>query len=223
MRTPFSPQHLLVFILALGFLLAFVQVGALSVAFDKLGLSQESAFLLLFASLFGSAINLPLFQMRAEPPPPIPGMDWHLRRLLRVPPAMFSGKTTVAVNVGGCLIPLGFSLYLMKSTGLGIGETLLAIAVVTIVSRWASRPIPGLGIGMPIFIAPITAALIAVLVDPEQSAPLAYIAGTLGVLIGADLLRINDIRRMGTPLASIGGAGTFDGIFITGIVAVLLA
>lgn len=223
MRTPFSPQHLLVFILALGFLLAFVQVGALSVAFDKLGLSRESAFLLLFASLFGSAVNLPLFQMRAEPPPPIPGMDGHLRRLLRVPPAMFSGKTVVAVNVGGCLIPLGFSLYLMTSTSLGIGETLLAIAVVTIISRWTSRPIPGLGIGMPIFIAPITAALIAVLVDPEQSAPLAYIAGTLGVLIGADLLRINDIRRMGTPLASIGGAGTFDGIFITGIVAVLLA
>jgi uncharacterized membrane protein len=42
-------------------------------------------------------------------------------------------------------------------------------------------------------------------------------------LIGADLLRIRDIRRMGTPLAAIGGAGTFDGIFITGIVAVLLA
>lgn len=223
MHTPFSPLHLLVFILALGFLLAFVQVGALSVAFDKLGLSQESAFLLLFASLFGSAINLPLFQMRSEPPPPIPDMDWHLRRLLRMPPAIFSGKTVVAVNVGGCLIPLGFSLYLMMNTSLGIGETLLAIAVVTIVSRWASRPIPGLGIGMPIFIAPVTAALIAILVDPEQSAPLAYIAGTLGVLIGADLLRINDIRRMGTPLASIGGAGTFDGIFITGIVAVLLA
>lgn len=222
MRTPFSPRHLLVFILVLGFLLAFIQVGALSLAFDKLGLSRESAFLLLFASLFGSAINLPLFQIRAEPPPPVPDKDWHLRRLLRIPPTTFSGKTIVAVNVGGCLIPLGFSLYLVRNASLGIGKTLLAVAVVTLVSRWASRPIPGLGIGMPIFIAPVTAALIAVLVDPEQSAPLAYIAGTLGVLIGADLLRINDIRRMGTPLASIGGAGTFDGIFITGIVAVLL-
>jgi len=28
---------------------------------------------------------------------------------------------------------------------------------------------------------------------------------------------------MGAPVASIGGAGTFDGIFMTGIVAVLLA
>ena len=53
-------------------------------------------------------------------------------------------------------------------------------------------------------------------------AALAYIAGTLGVLIGADIFRLKDIRKMGTPVASIGGAGTFDGIFITGIVAVLL-
>ncbi|MCW8828861.1 MAG: DUF1614 domain-containing protein, partial [Gammaproteobacteria bacterium] len=68
-----------------------------------------------------------------------------------------------------------------------------------------------------------SAALAAVLIAPEASAPLAYISGTLGVLIGADLLRLKDIRTMGAPFASIGGAGTFDGIFITGIVAVLLA
>jgi uncharacterized membrane protein len=43
------------------------------------------------------------------------------------------------------------------------------------------------------------------------------------VILGADILRLKDIRHMGTPIASIGGAGTFDGIFITGIVAVLLA
>jgi uncharacterized membrane protein len=61
------------------------------------------------------------------------------------------------------------------------------------------------------------------LIAPENSAPLAYICGTMGVLLGADLLRLNDIRKIGTPVASIGGAGTFDGIFLTGIVAVLLA
>jgi len=75
---------------------------------------------------------------------------------------------------------------------------------------------------MPLFIAPIGAALVALLINPSQSAPLAYISGTMGVLIGADLLRFKDIRRLGVPLAAIGGAGTFDGIFITGIVAVLL-
>jgi uncharacterized membrane protein len=83
--------------------------------------------------------------------------------------------------------------------------------------------LPGIGIGMPIFIAPISAAMVALFLSPEQSPVLAYISGTLGVLLGADLLRLKDIRSLGTPVASIGGAGTFDGIFITGIVAVLLA
>jgi len=69
----------------------------------------------------------------------------------------------------------------------------------------------------------VIAAILALLLDSAHSAPLAYVSGTLGVIIGADLLRIPDIRKLGTPFASIGGAGTFDGIFITGVVAVLLA
>ena len=90
------------------------------------------------------------------------------------------------------------------------------------ISYFFSRPVQGFGIGMPIMIAPISAALVSLLISPEQSAPLAYISGTLGVLIGADLLHLKDIPKLGTPYASIGGAGTFDGIFITGIVAALL-
>ncbi len=46
---------------------------------------------------------------------------------------------------------------------------------------------------------------------------------TLGSLIGADLLNLKKIPELGTPIASIGGAGTFDGIFLTGIISVLLA
>ena len=36
-------------------------------------------------------------------------------------------------------------------------------------------------------------------------------------------LNLGKIRGLGAPVASIGGAGKFDGIFMTGIVAVLLA
>ena len=116
-----------------------------------------------------------------------------------------------------------FSLHLMRRIDLPPAEVLLAIAAVSGVAYGFSRPIPRLGVAMPVFVAPLTAALAAVLIDVEHSAALAYISGTLGVLIGADLLRLPDIRRLGAPIASIGGAGTFDGIFITGIVAALLA
>jgi uncharacterized membrane protein len=42
-------------------------------------------------------------------------------------------------------------------------------------------------------------------------------------LIGADLRNLDTLHGLGAPIASIGGAGTFDGIFLTGIIAVLLA
>jgi uncharacterized membrane protein len=51
----------------------------------------------------------------------------------------------------------------------------------------------------------------------------AYVAGTLGTLIGGDLLHRRQVTTLATPVASIGGAGTFDGVFLTGIIAILLA
>lgn len=218
---PFSPLRLLVLLLLFGLLMTFVQVGLLAIAFEKLGLSPESGLVLLLCALFGSLINLPVARIPAEtpeggPPPPWPG-------LLRGPQLPFTGTTLIAVNVGGCVIPVLFSLHLVRQIDLSPSELLLAIAAVTGVAYGFSRPVPRLGVAMPVFVAPLTAALAAVLIDVEHSAALAYISGTLGVLIGADLLRLPDIRKLGTPIASIGGAGTFDGIFITGIVAALLA
>jgi uncharacterized membrane protein len=151
-----------------------------------------------------------------EPPPPLPA--W--LEQLQVP---FTGTTLIAVNVGGCIIPSLFSVYLLAHNPLPLGDVALAIGVVTLVCNRLSRPVPRMGIAMPMLVAPFTAALTALLINPVHAAPLAYVSGTLGVLIGADLLRLGDIRKLGAPHASIGGAGTFDGIFITGIVAVLLA
>jgi uncharacterized membrane protein len=219
---PFNPMQLIGFVLVLVLLLTFVQVGVLTVAFQKLGLSSHSAFVLLFASLFGSAVNLPLFQIKAERPP-LETIPEQLREVMQRVFQRFNGKTVIAVNAGGGLLPLMFSYYLIHYNRLDAFKVVIATLIVTAICRWASRPVPGVGIGMPIFIAPIAAAITAMGIDPDQSAPLAYICGTLGVLIGADLLRLGDIRKMGVPVASIGGAGTFDGIFITGIVAVLLA
>ncbi len=222
MKPPVSAFYLLLLIFTLGFLLAFIQIGILTIAFDKLGLSPHSALLLLVTSLFGSLINLPLFTIKAEPPPPgLSPSPW--QGLLRQPLREFRGKTIIAVNVGGCIIPVAFTLYLLQYHDLPALKLILAIIIVSAVCYHFSRPIPGLGIGMPIFIAPLAAAFTALILSPEHSAPLAYISGTLGVLIGADILRLKNIRAMGVPVASFGGAGTFDGIFLTGIIAALLA
>jgi len=213
---------LLLAIIALALLFALIQVGAVSIAFGKLGLTAGSGMLLLMSCIAGSLVNMPLFQMRANGEvrpnrPPMP-MPW-LQRFQQP----FYGRTVVAINLGGAIIPVAFSLYLLATQSLPFVALVLAIAGQSAVCYVFSRPVPGLGIAMPVLVPPITAAVLAVTLGGEQSAPLAYIAGTLGVLIGADLMRVNDIRELGVPVASIGGAGTFDGVFITGIVAVLLA
>jgi uncharacterized membrane protein len=100
---------------------------------------------------------------------------------------------------------------------------LIAIAIVAAVMHRLARPVEGLGIAVPLLIPPLCAALTALILTPEQAPLTAYVSGTMGTLIGADLLNLHRLTGLRAPVASIGGAGTFDGVFITGIIAVLLA
>jgi uncharacterized membrane protein len=128
----------------------------------------------------------------------------------------------VAINVGGAVIPVVLSLYLMVVNRL-YGLSLLGIAIVAAIMHSVAQPVPGLGIAMPIFMPPLVTAVVALILSRQYAGPLAYICGSLGTLIGADLLNFNVIQGLGAPVASIGGAGTFDGIFVTGLMAVILA
>ena len=162
--------------------------------------------LLFLTILGGSLVNLPLFSMKCDPPN-LEKMPPNLREFYSEMP--YTGSTIIMVNVGGCVVPAAFCLYLLVHHPLNLFYVMLAVAAVTLLCFKTTRTVPGIGLGSPMFLAPLTAAL-------------AFISGTLGVLIGADLLHLADIRRLGTPFASIGGAGSFDGIFISGLVAVLL-
>lgn len=217
------PLYLLLF-LALGvFLATIIQLQLLSIAFQKLGLSPHGALLLMLGTLLGSGINIPVARVTttadfsANLPIPRRGQIW--------PPADLSqtGQTIIAVNLGGCLIPVGIALYLVIRQLVNPADLLLALFVVTTASYVFSRPVPGIGIAMPALLAPLVTVVTALILAPENAAPLAFSSGVLGVLLGADILRLREIRHMGVRIASIGGAGTFDGVFLTGIIAVLLA
>jgi len=125
--------------------------------------------------------------------------------------------TIIAVNVGGAV-----SFYLLVRNELWV-RGLLATAGVTVVCHILAQPVAGVGIALPVFVPPASAAIVALLLSRCYAAPLAYIGGSMGTLIGADLLNLHKVQGLGAPVASIGGAGTFDGIFLTGILAVLLA
>ena len=128
----------------------------------------------------------------------------------------------IAVNVGGAVIPTFLSLYLLIARHLWI-KGAIATAIVALVLHWLANPVPGLGIAVPVFVPVATTAAVALLLSRQDAAPLAYIGGALGTLIGADLTNLDKVSGLGAPVASIGGAGTFDGIFLTGILAVILA
>lgn len=216
----FSPATFILAALAVGALFVFIHLEVLTLAFHKLGLSRDQAAALLFLALAGSFINLPLIRLRGIAPEKVKYPD-DIAELRKVMPP-YTGVTIVGVNVGGCIVPLLFSIFLLSRSEIPFSQILIAIIVITILSYMIAKPMPGIGIGMPILVAPISAALVGIFFGGEERALTAYIAGTCGVLIGADILRINDIRVLGVASASIGGAGTFDGIFFTGIIAVLL-
>ena len=139
-----------------------------------------------------------------------------------IPEVINQPGTVIAVNVGGALIPGLLSVYLYVRNRIWI-SAFIATLVVAAVCHWLARPVPGLGIALPVFVPPLSAAAVALLLSRRYAAPLAYISGSLGTLIGADLLNLGKVQGLGAPIASIGGAGTFDGIFLTGILGVLLA
>ena len=131
--------------------------------------------------------------------------------------------TIVAVNVGGALIPTLFSIYLMINTLYILPQYIISILIVMSVTYLVAKPVKGIGIATPALIPPITAAFASLLVAPGMSSFIAYVSGTLGTLLGADILNLGRIKELNASMVSIGGAGTFDGVFLSGIIAVLLA
>ncbi|HUO71160.1 MAG TPA: DUF1614 domain-containing protein [Solirubrobacteraceae bacterium] len=130
-------------------------------------------------------------------------------------------STTLAVNLGGAVIPTAVCVFLLVRNSVW-WQAAVCVALITLVVHLIARPVEGLGIAVPGLIPPLLAAGISLAVAPHMAAPVAYISGTLGTLIGADLLNLRKLGSLGGGVASIGGAGTFDGVFLSGIVAVLL-
>jgi uncharacterized membrane protein len=203
------------------FVVALVEIGLLRYAYERMGIPRRYVLLVLLLSLLGSAINIPVAQLRPEHMVSERYVDFFGVRWV-IPVVQEWPGTIIAVNLGGAVIPTILSLYLMVKNNLYV-RAALAVAAVAAVTHWLAQPVRGVGISVPTFGPPIVAAVVAIVLGWRRAAPLAYIAGSLGTLIGADLLNLGKVEGLGAPVASIGGAGTFDGIFISGILAVLLS
>lgn len=217
---PFTLPFLLMFWLLFGLVVLLIEVGVLQYAFATMGVGRRYMFALLVFSLVGSYINIPIARLNSAPVRTEHVVTWEGMQWI-VPTVVESG-TVLAVNVGGAIIPTVLSIYLIFRHRLFLLAP-VAVAIVTVIVHLMAHPVRGVGIAVPVFVPPLITALVAVTLSRYRAAPLAYIAGSLGTLIGADLLNLNKVAGLGAPVASIGGAGKFDGIFLTGLVAVLIA
>jgi uncharacterized membrane protein len=218
---PLTPGFFSIFVGVFLIMFILLVLGALRRAYLSLGVRPGTAMLLLFGSLIGSYFNIPIANLPDERVVSnnvveFFGMQYNMPMVEHWP------GTIIAINVGGAVIPTLMSLYLLTTRELWT-KGLIAVAAVALVLHWLAEPVPGLGIAVPVFFPAVTTAVVAILLSRENAAPLAYIGGSLGTLVGADLTNLDKVRGLGAPVASIGGAGTFDGIFLTGILAVLLA
>ena len=224
---PFLAFYAILFFVLLAGIFVMLEIGVINYAFGALGLPPELALMALTASLIGSYINVPIAQIDSGEPHSADVVSSFGVRY-RVPLRYARGATTLAVNVGGAIVPMLISIYVLARQPAAIVPSALgALTVALVVHRWA-RPVRGLGIAIPMFIPPIVAAvaawiLVGLFGGYAHVDAIAYVGGVAGTLIGADIANLGKLRDLGAPVASIGGAGTFDGVFLTGIVAVLLA
>lgn len=204
-------------------LLANVMLAALA----KLGLSPGISFLAAAAIFLGGVVNVPVKRIPRDElievaPFGLFGLEQMIPRLVRR-----RTYTLIAVNIGGCVVPCVIAAYeILRIASAGKGALIAvigAIAINTAVCYRLARPVPGVGIAMPALIPAIVAAACGLMFMRELAPLIAFVAGVLGPLVGADLLHLRDVQRISTGVASIGGAGTFDGIVLSGLVATLLA
>jgi uncharacterized membrane protein len=220
-RLSLAASLLLLFLLPL----LFGQLMAASLI--KLHLGPGTAVLLTFAIIFGGMVNIPVKRIQRDDGAPVHpfavfGFYGRMPRPRRV-----RRETVIAVNLGGCVIPAALAIYelvYLGATGAGtLAAAVAAAAINTAVCYRLARPVANVGILLPGLVPPLVAVVAALLLAPASAPPVAFVAGVAGTLIGADLLHLGAIERTAVGVASIGGAGTFDGIVLSGIVAAYLA
>jgi uncharacterized membrane protein len=222
-KRSFSIFAILAFVIVMIF---FIQSAG--IAFIELGFPIWLAFLIVPGSLLGSLVNIPLYTIQSDPTPCTQELyvrHWGISYQVFQPEC--PGETEISINLGGAVIPVLVSAYLILVNPSALLQFTVAIIVVTIVVNRIARIEPNVGIITPALLPPLIAvfATIAVmLIAPGtyNMYAVAYVAGTLGTLLGADILNLGKLSNLRTGQASIGGAGTWDGVFLTGILAVFL-
>ncbi len=183
-------------------ILFYIIYLVLSTAFEEVGFNKLEASIIVFGCILFGLINFPIFVYK----------NW-----------------IIAINLGGALLPTIISIYLIFSRKVIIRSLLGMIIVAYFAYEVTFVTKEGVTSTFPYWlIPPIIASLYSIIVsikNKKKAASIAYSSGTIGVIIGADLLHLKElleIKIKEMTVASIGGASILDMVFLTGIIAVLI-
>lgn len=205
-------------------------LGMIGAAFTRLGFSWIAAVAVVLLMLLGSFVNIPVYRIRRDmirvahddAYAGSDGAPWAPREVW---------DTVVSVNIGGAVIPVCISLFLLYRATLITGTSLYVpvlagIIIVALITFASTRPVTGVGIRVPLIIPGLAALLTGLIFfggTGLSAAVTAFVGGTLGTLTGGNLAQLFRIRDLDVPDVSIGGAGTFGAIFLCCLLPALIA
>lgn len=206
MAEEITTSFLLLVAVGIVLLLFFLYMSSIERVYERIGFTRAEAGTILSLTFILGWLTIPIF----------PYNDWW-----------------IGISIGGALIPIILCALLLKSRRVGIAEAAIGIVIVATITFFVTRAEPGVGIvaDLEFAFAPALAAAFYSIstfwVNVNKAAPLAYLSGVLGTLIGADVFHLADILASepttdGSVILSIGGANIFDMVYLSGIVAVML-
>jgi uncharacterized membrane protein len=203
-------------------------LGLVGAAFTRLGFSWIAALAVVLLMLFGSFVNIPLYRIKRDMIR-VDTMELPFAGGAFAPPPVW--ETIVSLNLGGALIPVAVSAYLLSQATALEGTAILqpvavGIVIVAAIAWLATRSVPGYGLRAPLFIPGLAALLCGLLLTGGTgllAGVIAFVAGTAGTLLGAGIAQLPRVRDIEVPEISIGGAGMFGAIFLACILSTLIA
>jgi uncharacterized membrane protein len=230
---PAGPLSVFVIILLIALVIILIPLlilGIIGAAFTRLGFSWISSLAVVLLMLFGSFVNIPLYRIKRD----IIRVSHDEASVFDVCVPCTTGQvwdTTISLNLGGAVIPVCVSLYMMYQAILITGPSLVftvcaGIAMVGLITFFSTRLVTYAGIQVPLLIPGLTALLVGLLLAGGTglvASVTAFVSGVTGVLLGGNIANLNRIKDLEVPEVSLGGPGTFSSIFICCILPALLA
>lgn len=190
-----------------------------------LGFDPYLLFTILVAMLVFSVFEIPIFRLRTRKPNYTGSEARLLGELYSVPveeelstgdPRVYDTKVTL--NVGGFVLPLLLALYIAPLAP--FLETLLIAVILIASTHFLSKLGGGVGIIVPSYVVLISIPF-ALILAPGSVAAMILVGGILGILIGMMTL-LYPIEE-GSAFLNLGGVGSFEAIYVTVLLAVILS